>query len=177
MDEASTASLLDVLTKTSYSEKIIIVGDENQLRPISLKKEAQELMIKGLQREFEYFKNRSLFDHLQETQQENTIMLKNNYRSIPEIVNRVNVFYQNKLVSTRTENAKIGSPFELWRFTNLEEMIKFIKHVQEKQEVYSMLFLTYYRRNINTLRDHQILNFRTSASVQGEEADVVLYLL
>ncbi|AOG60102.1 superfamily I DNA/RNA helicase [Spiroplasma helicoides] len=104
IDEASKATLLEILMPLVYGKTLVLVGDYRQLPPIlKLQPEDVEIVNRELKKEYSY---QELFELLDQSAFKNfigarnssiTTMLKTQYRSHQQIMEVVNKFYDNEL--------------------------------------------------------------------------------
>lgn len=176
IDEASTTTLLNILSHTEEIGKVIIVGDERQLRPIFDSRDFDT--IKPVHRDsFDLFIKASLFEHLYKLNKQKINMLNVNYRSTKEVVDTFNLFYKNEL---QIGNPSLDGEVRSYEFDDdarlyaeLQRMIK-----DRKLTIKNTIFITGYKSSVNAMNDYLGKKiFRTSSSVQGDEADNVVFVL
>ncbi len=105
IDEVSKASAIELLIPILYGKSIILVGDHRQLPPLFKYKEG---MFEGLTEDkrvgkdvlskYEELVETSLFKKLFNEAKKNKYMLIKQYRSHKQIMDIVNLFYEDKLV-------------------------------------------------------------------------------
>ena len=109
IDEVSKCPITEVLRYLPYVSKIIMVGDDYQLAPLL---EFSESDVKELpsydQDKFEKLKaiyEQSVFAKVMEKAKAagRLVILNENYRSLPNVLQTYNFFYDNTLVQRRTE--------------------------------------------------------------------------
>lgn len=171
IDEASACSIFDVFSKTTFANKVIVVGDENQLFPIWSETEYNEFK-HFFSDEFKFFHINSLFDSLNKVNKKKIVMLNNNYRSKERILRQFNFFYDNQLQLVRKDSGN----FDALKMTSRHDLKK--KLEQYKNLHKDTIFITYFKdhvKELNELTGSKV--FRTSSSVQGIEANNVVVVL
>ena len=102
IDEVSKASDIELLIPTLYGKSVILVGDHRQLPPLFKYKEgmfSDKLSFnKELLDKYEELVETSLFKKLFNEAKTNKFMLVKQYRSHKQIMDVVNLFYDDKLV-------------------------------------------------------------------------------
>ena len=99
IDEVSKANGVELLIPILYGKSIILVGDHRQLPPLFKYKEKMfnETISKELLSKYESLVENSLFKDLFKKARNNKYMLVNQYRSHEQIMDVVNIFYDDKL--------------------------------------------------------------------------------
>lgn len=109
IDEVSKCPITEVLRYLPYIEKIIMVGDDYQLAPlIEFTKEQVKDLPSYDDEKFEILKSvyeKSVFaDTMKKARQADRLVeLDVNYRSVPDVLNAYNIFYDFSLKSKRLE--------------------------------------------------------------------------
>lgn len=171
IDEASACNIFDVFSKTTFANKVIVVGDENQLFPIWSELEYKEFK-HFFSDEFKFFHINSLFDSLNKVNKKKITMLNNNYRSKELILKQFNFFYNNKLQQVRKDSGR----FEAIRVSSGNELKQVLG--KYKTSLKDTIFITYFKehaKELNEIMGNKV--FRTSSSVQGIEAKNVIVVL
>lgn len=109
IDEVSKCPITEVLRYLPYVSKIIMVGDDFQLAPLLefSKGDVKELpsydedMFNKLQTMYEQSVFAKVMDKAERTNR--LVLLNENYRSVKEVLNAYNVFYDGRLVGRREE--------------------------------------------------------------------------
>ena len=177
IDEASATNIFSVLAYTTYIKKIIIIGDDNQLSPIfnsDLNNAHKETKFKEM---FELFFKKSLFNHLIDLNKDDVILLRKNYRSVKEIVDFINVFYQGKLLAHNPPGEK---PFQVIGVEDIDQCFQKVSTliVSNNLNKDNCIFMCDYKRVVMKLNSRFKKNiFKTITSTQGDEADYVVLLL
>ncbi len=176
IDEASTTTLLNILSHTEEIGKVIIVGDERQLRPIFDSRDFET--IKPAHRNsFDLFIKDSLFEHLYKLNKQKINMLNVNYRSTKQVVDTFNGFYKNELqIGNKSIEGEVRSyefDDDIRLFAELQRQIN-----DRKLTIKNTIFITGYKSTVLAINDYLGKKiFRTSSSVQGDEADNVVFVL
>ncbi len=98
IDEVSKANGVELLIPILYGKSIILVGDHRQLPPLFKYREKMfEDVSKELLMKYESLVENSLFKELFKKARFNKYMLVNQYRSHEQIMDIVNIFYDDKL--------------------------------------------------------------------------------
>jgi len=98
IDEVSKANSIELLIPILYGKSVILVGDHRQLPPLFKYKERMfSDDDKELLKKYEALVENSLFKDLFKKARRNKYMLVNQYRSHEQIMNVVNIFYDDKL--------------------------------------------------------------------------------
>ncbi len=99
IDEVSKANSIELLIPILYGKSIILVGDHRQLPPLFKYKEKMfsDSDDKVLLNKYEALVENSMFKELFKKARKNKYMLVNQYRSHEQIMNIVNIFYDDKL--------------------------------------------------------------------------------
>ena len=99
IDEVSKANGVELLIPILYGKSIILVGDHRQLPPLFKYKEKMfnGAVDKGLLSKYEALVENSMFKELFKKVRNNKYMLVNQYRSHEQIMDVVNIFYDDKL--------------------------------------------------------------------------------
>ena len=99
IDEVSKANGVELLIPILYGKSIILVGDHRQLPPLFKYKEKMwgETINKELLTKYESLVENSMFKDLFKKARNNKYMLVNQYRSHEQIMDVVNIFYDDKL--------------------------------------------------------------------------------
>ncbi len=112
IDEVSKCPITEVLRYMPYVKKIIMVGDDFQLPPLLEFNEEDVQNLESFDRE-EFLKLKKIYEDsifsktLKKAENSNRlVLLKENYRSRPQILNLYNVFYENNLIGKRNDNEK-----------------------------------------------------------------------
>ena len=105
IDEVSKASDIELLIPTLYGKSVILVGDHRQLPPLFKYKEGMfegfsidKRVSKETLNKYESLVETSLFKKLFNEAKNNKFMLIKQYRSHKQIMDIVNLFYEDKLV-------------------------------------------------------------------------------
>ena len=99
IDEVSKANSIELLIPILYGKSVILVGDHRQLPPLFKYKEKMfsDNEDKALLNKYESLVENSLFKELFKKARKNKYMLVNQYRSHEQIMDVVNIFYDDKL--------------------------------------------------------------------------------
>jgi len=107
IDEVSKATPIEMLIPIIYGKSVILVGDQRQLPPIfkyrdsmfeGFDEQDKEKMLQGRTlNDYKTMVEHSLFEEMYNKLKYNKAMLTQQYRFNEEIMNCVNVFYDNKL--------------------------------------------------------------------------------
>ena len=99
IDEVSKANGVELLIPILYGKSIILVGDHRQLPPLFKYKEKmfKDDSDKELLSKYESLVENSMFKELFKKSRNNKYMLVNQYRSHEQIMDVVNIFYDDKL--------------------------------------------------------------------------------
>lgn len=99
IDEVSKANSIELLIPILYGKSVILVGDHRQLPPLFKYKEKMfgDDEDKNNLRKYEELVENSMFKELFKKARNNKYMLVNQYRSHEQIMNIVNIFYDDKL--------------------------------------------------------------------------------
>lgn len=183
IDEASASSLFDVFSKTQFANKLIVVGDDAQFYPITSDREEKEMEKLGWDEEFKLFMKDSFFDILARKNRGSIKWLNVNYRSEMGLVNKFNIFYKNnlKFYKNNTHNEHIN----ILDVDSMFELEKKIKKIKDENIGKNLICLTYYKENAKMFNNNPTISqtlgsdslFKTTRSVQGKEADVVIIVL
>ena len=175
IDESSTVSFFDVLSKTSLAKKIIIIGDDRQHLPIPPNKRIEQRLSKKHKNEFDVFFKKSLFESLYINN--HSYELRNNYRSQGNIVKIVNNFYNNLNSVKKAEKNHI----RIIQFDSFNKLMNnVVNHV--KNNNIDFLCTTYFKTTRDALNEKLRTNglkqrFITSRSIQGLEADEIAIVI
>ena len=107
IDEVSKCPITEVLRYLPYIEKIIMVGDDYQLSPLlEFRREEVEHLPSFDEEKFDILENmyqKSVFADTMEKARtaDRLVELDINYRSVPDVLNAYNIFYDFKLKSKR----------------------------------------------------------------------------
>ena len=176
IDEASTTSLLHLLSHTKNVEKLLIIGDDQQLLPIYNRDDANYFAGLGMSEEFEFFLKNPLFNFVYENNKERSVMLDVNYRSRTKIVDFINHFYKGELKYKKGEEGSIN----VVKTSSFEEGVKKLQKLIDLRNLTknNTLFLCEYRASINMFNKELGKKiFKTTTSTQGDEMpNVVLFL-
>lgn len=98
IDEVSKANSIELLIPILYGKSVILVGDHRQLPPLFKYKEKMfDDVSKEQLEKYQALVENSLFKELFIKSRKNKYMLVNQYRSHEQIMNVVNIFYDDKL--------------------------------------------------------------------------------
>ncbi len=99
IDEVSKANGVELLIPILYGKSIILVGDHRQLPPLFKYKEKMfsDNLDKEMLSKYESLVENSMFKDLFKSARYNKYMLVNQYRSHEQIMDVVNIFYDDKL--------------------------------------------------------------------------------
>jgi hypothetical protein len=107
IDEVSKATPIEMLIPIIYGKSVILVGDQRQLPPIfkyrdsmfeGFDEQSKERMLQGRTlNDYKTMVEHSLFEEIYNQLKYNKAMLTQQYRFNEDIMNCVNVFYDNKL--------------------------------------------------------------------------------
>lgn len=99
IDEVSKANSIELLIPILYGKSVILVGDHRQLPPLFKYKDKMfsDPKDKEMLSKYESLVENSLFKELFKKARKNKYMLVNQYRSHEQIMNVVNLFYDDKL--------------------------------------------------------------------------------
>ncbi len=109
IDEVSKCPITEVLRYLPYIEKIIMVGDDYQLSPLlEFRREEVENLPSYDEEKFDILENmyqKSVFADTMEKARtaDRLVELDINYRSVPDVLNAYNIFYEFKLKSERLD--------------------------------------------------------------------------
>jgi len=148
IDEVSKASDIELLIPTLYGKSVILVGDHRQLPPLFKYKEGMfenfsidKRVNKETLDKYEELVETSLFKKLFNEASNNKFMLVKQYRSHKQIMDIVNIFYEDKLVlgyndldNTKEHNLEVISN-DLTLFTNKVHTYWFNSYYNKDNEI------------------------------------------
>ena len=177
IDEASAVNIMGILMHTNNIEKIIVIGDDQQLTPIYNQNDYRYFMSENMLNEFNYLFVIPFFNFLLKNNGDICILLNINYRSKPQIVKFINNFYQGKLL---LNDKSPHSSFNISRNKNYEESktnFQFIMN-QKKLTTRNTIFMCEYKKVIKDLDIFLKKKiFKTTRSIQGNEAENICLFL
>jgi ATP-dependent exoDNAse (exonuclease V) alpha subunit len=168
---------LSILSHTANIEKIIVIGDDQQLSPIYDWQYYNYFKDNGFEKEFRFFFVLSFFNFIYNKNKSKSIFLTNNYRSEPKIVNFINNFYENKLKAKKEQSTL---SFEIIRSKSYEKSKNKFQFLMNNKNltIRNTIFMCEYKKVIKDL--HLFLDkkiFNTTTSIQGNEADNICIFL
>jgi superfamily I DNA and/or RNA helicase len=171
IDEVSKASDIELLIPILYGKSVILVGDHRQLPPLFKYKEG---MFEGLtidKREtketldkYEQLVESSLFKKLFSEAKDNKFMLVKQYRSHKQIMDIVNLFYEDKLIlgNSKEQNNLKGHYLEV----NSNELKLFTK------DIHTYWFNSYYNRDYSISYEKKLIKGGKISSSFYNESEI-----
>ena len=177
VDEASASNVLSILSHTSNIEKIIVIGDDQQLSPIYDWQYFNYFKDMGYANEFNFLFINSFFNFIYKKNKDICALLTTNYRSEPHIVKFINNFYNGQLLFDKKQN---DTSFQIIRSSNYLKSKERFRYLMNSKNltIRNTIFMCEYKqviKDLNEFLDKKIFN--TTTSIQGNEADNVCIFL